>query len=73
MSLSMEKAGLLALWEERKKEFEQCHELQMFMRDAEQIDNWMAKQEVGIDNNNVHCCYCPVSLVPHLVAGILGS
>ena len=47
MSLSEEKAGLLALWEERKKEFEQCHELQTFQRDAEQMDNWMAKQEVS--------------------------
>lgn len=54
MSLSEEKVGLLALWEERRKEFEQCHELQTFLRDAEQMDNWMAKQEVSYSNHLVH-------------------
>lgn len=54
ISLSLEKSGLLSLWEERKKEFEQCHELQVFMRDAEQIENWMAKQEVGTVDNDIH-------------------
>ena len=41
MSLSEEKVGLLALWEERRKEFEQCHELQTFLRDAEQMEERM--------------------------------
>ena len=43
-----EKASLLALWVQRKAQFDQCMELQLFMRDAEQTDNWMAKQEVRI-------------------------
>lgn len=38
----------MALWEERKDQFEQCLELQLFMRDTDQADNWMAKQEVII-------------------------
>ena len=46
-SLSAEKAQLRSLWEERKEQFEQCLDLQLFMRDADQADNWMAKQEVG--------------------------
>ena len=45
-SLLKEKGSLLELWEERKGQFEQCMELQLFLRDAYQADNWMAKQEV---------------------------
>lgn len=45
-SLSAEKAQLRSLWEERKDQFEQCLDLQLFMRDTDQADNWMAKQEV---------------------------
>lgn len=45
-SLMKEKVSLLELWEERKGQFEQCMELQLFLRDAFQADNWMAKQEV---------------------------
>lgn len=47
-SLSSEKAQLRSLWEERKDQFEQCLDLQLFMRDADQADNWMAKQEVSL-------------------------
>ena len=43
-----EKASLLSLWVQRNAQFDQCMELQLFMRDAEQTDNWMAKQEVRI-------------------------
>ena len=46
--VASERAGLLELWEERRAEFEQCMQLQLYMRDAEQTDNWMAKQEVGV-------------------------
>ena len=45
-SLLKEKVSLLELWEERKGQFEQCMELQLFLRDAFQAENWMAKQEV---------------------------
>ena len=41
-----EKSELLKLWEDRKSEFDQCMDLQLFMRDADQLDAWMAKQEV---------------------------
>ena len=46
-SLLKEKVSLLELWEERRGQFEQCMELQLFLRDAFQADNWMAKQEVS--------------------------
>lgn len=46
-SLASERASLLAAWEERWEEFGQCRELQLFMRDTEQADGWMAKQEVS--------------------------
>ena len=52
-SLSKEKAALGTLWEERRAQFDQCMELQLFMRDTEQADNWMAKQEVC-----VYVCVC---------------
>ena len=45
-SLAQEKASLLEKWEERRGQFDQCMELQLFMRDAEQVDTWMGKQEV---------------------------
>ncbi len=47
VSLGSQKASLLGLWEERKAQFDQSMDLQLFMRDADQADNWMAKQEVG--------------------------
>jgi spectrin alpha len=45
-NLSSEKSSLLALWEERRILYEQCMDLQLFYRDTEQADTWMAKQEV---------------------------
>ncbi len=45
-SLLQEKGSLLELWEERKVQFEQCMELQLFLRDAYQAEKWIAKQEV---------------------------
>jgi len=41
-----EKSTLLKLWEERQAQFSQCIELQVFLREAEQADGWMGKQEV---------------------------
>ena len=46
-SLASKRTSLLAMWEEKRVQFEQCMELQAFMRDTEQADNWMAKQEVS--------------------------
>lgn len=40
------RAALAALWEERRIRYEQCMDLQLFYRDTEQADTWMAKQEV---------------------------
>ena len=45
--LSEEKVQLLELWEERRVLYEQCMDLQLFYRDTEQADTWMAKQEVS--------------------------
>lgn len=44
--LASEKTSLLTLWEERRILYEQCMDLQLFYRDTEQADTWMAKQEV---------------------------
>lgn len=43
--LSEEKDSLLQLWDERRILYEQCMDYQLFYRDAEQADAWMAKQE----------------------------
>jgi spectrin alpha len=45
-NLEDEKISLLALWEDRRVLYEQCMDLQLFYRDTEQADTWMAKQEV---------------------------
>lgn len=45
-TLSTEKSALITLWEERRVLYEQCMDLQLFYRDTEQADTWMAKQEV---------------------------
>lgn len=47
-NLSSEKSSLVTLWEERRILYEQCMDLQLFYRDTEQADTWMAKQEVFI-------------------------
>ena len=44
--LTSEKTSLLSMWEERRILYEQCMDLQLFYRDTEQADTWMAKQEV---------------------------
>ena len=43
-SLNQEKESLLVLWEDRRILYEQCMDLQLFYRDTEQADTWMAKQ-----------------------------
>ena len=46
VSLASEKNTLIKLWEERRLQFNQCIELQLFLREAEQADGWTSKQEV---------------------------
>lgn len=50
--LATEKTSLLSLWEQRRILYEQCMDLQLFYRDTEQADTWMAKQEVSIPLRN---------------------
>ena len=49
-TLAEDKAALLELWEERRILYEQCMDLQLFYRDTEQADTWMAKQEAFLIN-----------------------
>ncbi|KAK7794241.1 hypothetical protein R5R35_012555 [Gryllus longicercus] len=51
--LSQEKTSLLSLWEERRILYEQCMDLQLFYRDTEQADTWMAKQEAFLANEDL--------------------
>jgi len=53
VTLSQEKDSLLALWEERRILYEQCMDLQLFYRDTEQADTWMAKQEAFLENDDL--------------------
>ncbi|XP_022242846.1 spectrin alpha chain-like isoform X2 [Limulus polyphemus] len=50
VTLNFEKQGLQSLWEERRILYEQCMDLQLFYRDTEQADTWMAKQEAFLAN-----------------------
>ncbi|CAG0895460.1 unnamed protein product [Darwinula stevensoni] len=51
--LANEKTSLLSLWEERRILYEQCMDLQLFYRDTEQADTWMAKQEAFLANTDL--------------------
>merc|ERR1712020_871440 len=51
--LAEEKTSLLQLWEERRILYEQCMDLQLFYRDTEQADTWMAKQEAFLINQDL--------------------
>jgi len=53
ITLSSEKQNLLTLWEERRILYEQCMDLQLFYRDTEQADTWMAKQEAFLSNEDL--------------------
>lgn len=50
--LENDKSSLLALWEDRRILYEQCMDLQLFYRDTEQADTWMAKQEAFLANED---------------------
>lgn len=51
-TLETEKANLLELWETRRILYEQCMDLQLYLRDCEQADTWMAKQEAFLANED---------------------
>ncbi|XP_059141379.1 spectrin alpha chain-like isoform X3 [Physella acuta] len=51
--LNYEKHTLLELWEERRVLYEQCMDLQLFLRDTEQADTWMTKQEAFLVNDDL--------------------
>merc|ERR550519_1563230 len=53
VSLANEKTSLLQLWEDRRVLYEQCMDLQLFYRDTEQADTWMAKQEAFLVNQDL--------------------
>ena len=48
-----EKTSLLQLWEDRRVLYEQCMDLQLFYRDTEQADTWMAQQEAFLVNQDL--------------------
>ncbi|KAH8239266.1 hypothetical protein KR032_002631 [Drosophila birchii] len=52
-ALENDKSSLLALWEDRRILYEQCMDLQLFYRDTEQADTWMAKQEAFLANEDL--------------------
>lgn len=53
ITLAEQKTLLLQLWEERRVLYEQCMDLQLFYRDTEQADTWMAKQESFLTNKDL--------------------
>jgi len=52
-ALEADKEALLNVWTERKMLYEQCMDLQLFYRDTEQADTWMAKQEAFLENTDL--------------------
>jgi len=52
-TINSEKTSLLELWEERRVQYEQCMDLQLFLRDTEQADTWMTKQEAFLVNDDL--------------------
>ncbi|XP_035787487.1 spectrin alpha chain isoform X2 [Anopheles albimanus] len=52
-ALENDKSSLLVLWEDRRILYEQCMDLQLFYRDTEQADTWMAKQEAFLANEDL--------------------
>ncbi|KAK9736583.1 Variant SH3 domain [Popillia japonica] len=52
-TLQSDKNSLIALWEERRILYEQCMDLQLFYRDTELADTWMAKQEAFLANEDL--------------------
>lgn len=52
-SLAAQREALQSLWEQRRVQFEQGHELQLFLRDAEQIEGWIAGQEAALQSSEL--------------------
>lgn len=44
---------LKEIWEQRKEEFEQNLDIQMFRRDAEQAEAWIALREAFLGNEDL--------------------
>ncbi|XP_067948494.1 spectrin alpha chain-like isoform X2 [Watersipora subatra] len=51
--LEKEKQEVNDLWDEKLIEYNQCMDLQLFFRDAEQAETWMAKQEAFLSNEDL--------------------
>ncbi len=51
--LEEEHSKLLDTWKKRQSLFSQCHELQVFLRDAEQRDAWIGTQEAFLANEDL--------------------
>ena len=51
--LESEHSRLTQLWQSKQDFFSQCLEFQLFMRDAEQADTWITKQESFLSNDNL--------------------
>ena len=52
-SLAAERKKLLEVWQKRQQQFEHSHDLQVFLRDAEQIDSWIAAQESTLASDDL--------------------
>ncbi|KAK2499565.1 hypothetical protein MC885_005835 [Smutsia gigantea] len=48
-----DRAAPLELWEQRRQQYEQCTELQLFCCDPEQVDNRMSKQKAFLLNEDL--------------------
>ncbi len=57
-SLSEERDKLQTTWTSRQDMFVQCHELQLFLRDAEQRDTWLTTQEAFLSNDDLGVSVC---------------
>lgn len=51
--LTTDRASLKESWEKRNKQLKQCSELQLFLRDAEQVDSATSAQEVFLSNDDL--------------------
>ncbi len=63
--LGEERDKLQTTWTNRQDMFVQCHELQLFLRDAEQRDAWLTTQEAFLANEDlgVSVCMCVLACV----------
>ena len=51
--LTSERANLRELWERRNRQLKQCCELQLFLREAEQVDSVTSAQETFLANDDL--------------------